>query len=75
MTSLILACERGDLDTVKRIVSVGFNVGQINRAFIISSKFGYLKIVKYLANAGKPYINIHAEDDMAFQLACCYGHF
>ena len=75
MSSLSLACENGDLDTVKRIVSVGFDVGQINRGFILSAKYGYLEIVKYLANAGKPHINIHVEDDMAFQLACCYGHF
>lgn len=71
--TLIFACENNDLDLVKLMLNYGADVHTcMDLPLRISSKRGYLNIVKYLLSMDA---NINAKDKEAFKNACENYHY
>lgn len=77
-TALILACRRGDTETVRLLASRGANVNAGNRTgstpLVAAAMRGHLEIVKILIERGAN-VNQHTQnDDSALSLACWKNH-
>jgi len=69
---LYSAAEEGRLDTVKKLISDGVDIGiNENYALRFSAARGHLEVVKVLLKAGA---DVHAQDDFAVRLAAYNGH-
>ena len=65
------ACERGDLETAKTLVSHVNIHAYDESAFRWTCRNGQLEVAKWLLTQG---IDIHADNEVAFRYACYNGH-
>ena len=76
LTKLLNYCIDGNIKKFTKKCSSNIienNTNTFNEYFIIAAKHGNFELAMFLANNCK--VNIHAQQDLAFQYAVCYGHF